>query len=124
MFTMCPNQECQSRYKITPENSIINNEIYASAMPLLLVKPFNSQEPLEIDNVSTTFESIGQDLLNYVEESESTPTTKFIPSTSSVRHFYYYKNSDEWKALYFPEMQHHIITGPIREESSWQKQEE
>lgn len=109
-------------YRTTPEDTITNNEIYASAMPLLLVKPFNSHEPLVIDNVPTTFESIGQDLLNYLEESESAPTTKFIPSTSSVRHFYFYKNSDERKILYFPEMQHYIITGPIREESSWQRE--
>lgn len=110
-------------YKSTPEGIVIKNEISASAMPLLLVKPFNSQDPLVVDNTSISFENIGQDLLKYVVENDPTMTTNFTPTSSSTRYFYDYGRDTGPDTLYFPELQQYIITGPVREESSWQRQD-
>ncbi len=101
-------------YKLTPEDNIIKNEISASAMPLLLIKPFNSQDPLAVDNVSISFKNIAQDLLKYMVENDPSMTTDFTLSSSPIRHFYNYGRDGE--------LQHFIVTGPVREESSWQRQ--
>jgi len=110
-------------YKSTPEDKIIKNEISAAAMPLLLVKPFNSQDPLAVDNTSISFENIGQDLFRYMVENDPTLITNFTPTSSPIRYFYDFDRDADLNTSYLPELQQYIITGPVRDEASWRKQD-
>jgi len=104
-------------YKQSPndENPVID-EIKGSAMPLLLIKPFNSKENFSTNNTPISYQTFSTDITNYLKTGNLTLTE------SPIRKFYYYRWAGDWEQQYLPQLDEYIITGSVYNQNSWKNQ--
>lgn len=100
---------------------VIQNQVIASALPLLLVKPPNGAGGFKINQTPISYLTFTQDILTYLDRYRADPSTPFSLTKSSVRQYYYYTWEGHWNDLYLPVMTGYQIDGPVRAESSWSK---
>lgn len=102
---------------LTDQNTLDQNPVIASSLPLFLVKPFNSRKPFQINSSPVSYLTLSTDIANYLTV---TPTPiKITFSHQNTRDYYYYDWNDNWRDNYLPQITHYQITGPIRRPQSW-----
>jgi hypothetical protein len=97
------------------------NEVISAALPLLLIKPFSSKTPFTINNEPLSHASFKNDLIEYLDASDS--LTLFKPTKLTQRFFYHYDWQEEWPDGYLPKLTKYVVGEQVRSWNFWSKVE-
>ena len=106
-------------YKPSPQSAINENKMIASALPLLLIKPINTNLAYNSDDIPISYANLKDDLLNYLEQSEYKPNSPLQLTSANQRQFFYYDWDNEWDKEYFPNISEYWVNGFVRDPQAW-----
>lgn len=107
------------------ESQLVDVNVVATGIPLMLVKPFNSDGDLVISDAPVTLGDIPQTIASELQLSNEFPGVSVLSLNESderTRKFYHYVWSKEywdWSKAYLPPMTEYTINGHSWRPNSW-----
>lgn len=116
-----------NRSGIPPSHSpgSVSDEVIAGGIPLMLVKPFGAQGPLNVSDAPVSLGDIAKTVADELEIENDLPGSSIFSireNESRVRMHYYYDWSNEywdWHKEYLPPLEEYEINGFSWESASW-----